>query len=68
MNYGFVINNETCIGCHACATACKSENEVPLGVDRGSRPTYQPHPAERLVRAKINEVVIPKRAVFRKRK
>lgn len=34
MNYGFVINNETCIGCHACSTACKSENEVPLGVHR----------------------------------
>ena len=34
MNYGFVINNDTCIGCHACSTACKSENEVPLGVQR----------------------------------
>jgi Fe-S-cluster-containing dehydrogenase component len=34
MNYGFVINNKTCIGCHACSTACKSENEVPLGVYR----------------------------------
>ncbi len=34
MNYGFLINNETCIGCHACSTACKSENEVPLGVNR----------------------------------
>jgi Fe-S-cluster-containing dehydrogenase component/formate-dependent nitrite reductase membrane component NrfD len=34
MNFGFVINNETCIGCHACSTACKSENEVPLGVNR----------------------------------
>jgi Fe-S-cluster-containing dehydrogenase component/formate-dependent nitrite reductase membrane component NrfD len=34
MNYGFVINNDTCIGCHACSTACKSENAVPLGVHR----------------------------------
>jgi Fe-S-cluster-containing dehydrogenase component/formate-dependent nitrite reductase membrane component NrfD len=34
MNYGFVINNNRCIGCHACSTACKSENEVPLGVHR----------------------------------
>lgn len=34
MNYGFVIDNTRCIGCHACSTACKSENEVPLGVDR----------------------------------
>jgi Fe-S-cluster-containing dehydrogenase component/formate-dependent nitrite reductase membrane component NrfD len=33
-NYGFVINNRACIGCHACSTACKSENEVPLGVYR----------------------------------
>lgn len=34
MKYGFVINNDACIGCHACSTACKSENEVPLGVNR----------------------------------
>ena len=34
MNYGFVINNDDCIGCHACSTACKSENDVPLGVNR----------------------------------
>ncbi|MEE8428166.1 MAG: 4Fe-4S dicluster domain-containing protein, partial [Gammaproteobacteria bacterium] len=34
MNYGFVIDNNRCIGCHACSTACKSENSVPLGVNR----------------------------------
>ncbi len=34
MNYGFVIDNRKCIGCHACSVACKSENEVPLGVNR----------------------------------
>ncbi|MCA9607871.1 MAG: polysulfide reductase NrfD, partial [Myxococcales bacterium] len=34
MNFGFVIDNRSCIGCHACSTACKSENEVPLGVSR----------------------------------
>jgi Fe-S-cluster-containing dehydrogenase component/formate-dependent nitrite reductase membrane component NrfD len=34
MNFGFVIDNRSCIGCHACSTACKSENEVPLGVYR----------------------------------
>jgi Fe-S-cluster-containing dehydrogenase component len=34
MNYGFVIDNRKYIGCHACSTACKSENEVPLGVYR----------------------------------
>ncbi|MBI5714478.1 MAG: 4Fe-4S binding protein, partial [Chloroflexi bacterium] len=34
MNYGFLIDNRKCIGCHACSTACKSENEVPVGVNR----------------------------------
>jgi Fe-S-cluster-containing dehydrogenase component/formate-dependent nitrite reductase membrane component NrfD len=29
-----VIDQTKCIGCHACTTACKSENEVPLGVNR----------------------------------
>jgi ferredoxin len=33
-NYGFVIDQSKCIGCHACTTACKSENQVPLGVNR----------------------------------
>jgi Fe-S-cluster-containing dehydrogenase component/formate-dependent nitrite reductase membrane component NrfD len=33
-NYGFLIDNRKCIGCHACSTACKSENEVPVGVNR----------------------------------
>jgi Fe-S-cluster-containing dehydrogenase component/formate-dependent nitrite reductase membrane component NrfD len=34
MNYGFAIDHRKCIGCHACTVACKSENEVPLGVFR----------------------------------
>ncbi|HED30852.1 MAG TPA: 4Fe-4S ferredoxin [Prosthecochloris aestuarii] len=34
MNYGFVIDGRKCIGCHACTVACKSENQVPLGVNR----------------------------------
>src|SRR3989304_6254592 len=34
MNYGFLIDNRKCIGCHACSTACKSENEGPGGVNR----------------------------------
>jgi Fe-S-cluster-containing dehydrogenase component/formate-dependent nitrite reductase membrane component NrfD len=29
-----VIDQTRCIGCHACSTACKSENLVPLGVQR----------------------------------
>ena len=27
-----VIDHTRCIGCHACATACKSENDVPVDV------------------------------------
>ena len=33
-NYGFVIDNRKCIGCHACTVACKSEHDVPIGVNR----------------------------------
>jgi Fe-S-cluster-containing dehydrogenase component len=29
-----VIDHTRCIGCHACSTACKSENLVPLSVNR----------------------------------
>ncbi|MHB8189537.1 MAG: 4Fe-4S dicluster domain-containing protein [Ferrimicrobium sp.] len=29
-----VLDQTKCIGCHACTTACKSENSVPLGVTR----------------------------------
>lgn len=29
-----VIDHTRCIGCHACSTACKSENQVPLSVNR----------------------------------
>lgn len=29
-----VIDHHSCIGCHACSTACKSENDVPLSVQR----------------------------------
>jgi Fe-S-cluster-containing dehydrogenase component/formate-dependent nitrite reductase membrane component NrfD len=32
--FGFVIDNRKCIGCHACTVACKSEHQVPIGVDR----------------------------------
>jgi Fe-S-cluster-containing dehydrogenase component/formate-dependent nitrite reductase membrane component NrfD len=29
-----LVDQTRCIGCHACSTACKSENQVPLGVHR----------------------------------
>lgn len=31
---GFVLDSQSCIGCHACTVACKSEHDVPLGVNR----------------------------------
>ena len=34
IQWGKVIDHTRCIGCHACSTACKSENDVPLGVNR----------------------------------
>lgn len=34
MHYGFIIDNRKCIGCHACTVACKSEHDVPIGVNR----------------------------------
>jgi Fe-S-cluster-containing dehydrogenase component len=34
VQWGKVIDQTRCIGCHACSTACKSENAVPLGVNR----------------------------------
>jgi Fe-S-cluster-containing dehydrogenase component/formate-dependent nitrite reductase membrane component NrfD len=46
MRYGFAIDQRTCIGCHACTVACKTEHEVPVGqfrtwvkyVDQGEYP------------------------------
>ena len=48
--YGFLIDQDTCIGCHACTVACKAEHDVPLGVNRtwvkyiesGTFPDVQP--------------------------
>ncbi len=34
MKFGFVIDNRKCIGCHACTVACKSEHDIPVGVNR----------------------------------
>lgn len=49
--FGFVIDQTSCIGCHACTVACKSENEVPVGkfrtwvkyVDKGTFPSVRRH-------------------------
>ena len=50
MRYGFAIDQRTCIGCHACTVACKTEHEVPVGqfrtwvkyVDQGDVPQHHP--------------------------
>ena len=34
MRYGFIIDQDRCIGCHACTVACKEEHQVPIGVFR----------------------------------
>ena len=34
VRYGFVIDHNRCIGCHACTVACKDEHSVPVGVFR----------------------------------
>lgn len=47
MRYGFAIDQRTCIGCHACTVACKTEHNIPVGqfrtwvkyVDKGEYPS-----------------------------
>lgn len=34
MRYGFAIDQNRCIGCHACTVACKEEHHVAVGVFR----------------------------------
>ncbi len=34
MRYGFIMDQDRCIGCHACTVACKEEHQVPVGVFR----------------------------------
>src|SRR5262245_54305222 len=51
MKYGFLIDHDRCIGCHACTVACKAENEVPVGsfrtwvkyVEKGTFPEVRRH-------------------------
>ena len=39
--WAFLIDLERCIGCKACAVACKTEYSVPLGVFRSSVKEYE---------------------------
>jgi Fe-S-cluster-containing dehydrogenase component len=47
--YGMAIDTRTCVGCMDCVVACRTENEVPVGLTRdwiayettGSFPTLQ---------------------------
>jgi len=34
VRYGFVIDQDRCIGCHACTVACKDEHKISVGVFR----------------------------------
>ncbi len=51
MKYGFLIDHDRCIGCHACTVACKAENDVPVGnfrtwvkyVEKGRFPEVRRH-------------------------
>jgi Fe-S-cluster-containing dehydrogenase component/formate-dependent nitrite reductase membrane component NrfD len=51
MKYGFLIDHDRCIGCHACTVACKAENSVPVGdfrtwvkyVEKGAFPEVRRH-------------------------
>jgi Fe-S-cluster-containing dehydrogenase component/formate-dependent nitrite reductase membrane component NrfD len=47
VRYGFAIDQRTCIGCHACTVACKTEHQIPVGqfrtwvkyIDQGEWPS-----------------------------
>lgn len=54
--WAMVIDLQKCVGCHTCAVACKSENNVPLGywrswvkgIQKGSYPSVKNHYLPRL--------------------
>ncbi len=54
--FAMVVDLRKCVGCNACSVACKSENDVPLGVwrtwvkqvERGKFPYTQRHMLPRL--------------------
>lgn len=75
MRYGFAIDQRTCIGCHACTVACKTEHQIPLGqfrtwvkyVDGGQ----WPHPSRSFGVLRCNHcsdapcvAICPTRALF----
>lgn len=53
MRWGFVLEQESCIGCHACTVGCKAENDVALGsfrtwvkwIETGQFPETERHAA-----------------------
>ena len=40
--YAIVVELDRCIGCHACQTACKAENDISLGTSRNHTYTMGP--------------------------
>jgi len=78
MRWAKVLDQTLCIGCHACSTACKSENGVPLGVNRtyvkavevgtfpAARRAYQVTRCNQCDAAPCT-VACPTRAMFRRR-
>jgi Fe-S-cluster-containing dehydrogenase component/formate-dependent nitrite reductase membrane component NrfD len=73
-----VLDQTRCIGCHACSTACKAENGVPVGVNRtyvkaveigafpAARRAYQVTRCNQCDAAPCT-VACPTRAMFRRR-
>ena len=76
---GFALLSDSCIGCHACTVACKSEHDVPLGVNRtwvkyietGTFPEHRPlvlgDALQPLRRRAVHDDLPDQRAVPRRR-